>query len=154
MTKFIENQVYHFKAGWRVTEREKQIVGEIGGVQFKGIVDRVDQTDTHTLILDYKSGSIKEANRTRNLETLTDFQMSIYSELLKSTYQNMELAFIEIFGSELMSPITNLEEKTELLIEHIEEIKAMRRVTAYRCEEMSRCQYCDYTLLCERGKYL
>ena len=154
MTKFIENQVYHFKAGWRVTEREKQIVGEIGGVQFKGIVDRVDQTDTHTLILDYKSGSIKEANRTRNLETLTDFQMSIYSEILKSTYQNMELAFIEIFGNELMSPITNLEEKTKLLLEHIEEIKAMKSVTAYRCEEMSRCQYCDYTLLCERGKYL
>ena len=154
MEKFIENQVYHFKAGWRVSEREKHIVGEIEGIRFKGIVDRVDQTDTHTLILDYKSGSIKEANRTRNLESLTDFQMSIYSELLKSQYQNMELAFMEIFGNEVMSPITNLEEKTTLLKEHLVEIKAMSRVTALRCEEVSRCQYCDYTLLCERGSYL
>ena len=154
MAKFIENQVHHFKAGWRVSEREKHIVGEIEGIRFKGIVDRVDQTDTHTLILDYKSGSIKEANRTRNLESLTDFQMSIYAELLKSKYQNMELAFVEIFGNEVMSPITNLEEKTELLKEHLVEIKAMSRVTAVRCEEVSRCQYCDYTLLCERGSYL
>jgi len=154
MAKFIENQVYHFKAGWRVSEREKQIVGEIEGVRFKGVVDRIDQTDTHTLILDYKSGSIKEANRTRNLESLTDFQMSIYSQLLKSEYQNIELAFVEIFGNEVMSPITNLEEKTELLIEHIQNIKEMTKVTAYRCEEVSRCQYCDYTLLCERGSYL
>ena len=154
LVKFIENQVYHFKAGWRVSEREKQIIGEIAGLQFKGIVDRVDQTDTHTLILDYKSGSIKEANRTRNLENLTDFQMSIYAELLKKDYQNIELAFVELFGSDVMSPITALEEKTELLLEHISKIKDMKSVVATRCEEISRCQYCQFTLLCERGDYL
>ena len=154
LVKFIENQVSHFKSGWRVSEREKHIVGEIGGLQFKGIVDRVDQTDTHTLILDYKSGSVKGANRTKNLEKLTDFQMSIYSELLKSKYQNMELAFIEIFGDEVITPITLLEEKSEILLEHISEIKNMKRVVATRCEDVSSCQYCEFTLLCERGEYL
>ena len=154
MVKFIENQVFHFKAGWRVIEREKQIVGEISGMRFKGAVDRVDQTDTHTMILDYKSGSLKEANRSKNLEKLIDFQMSIYSELLKTKYQNIELAFIELFGVGEIVPITELEEKTELLLEHISEIKEMKRVVATRCEEVSRCQYCEFTLLCERGVYL
>ncbi|SFV61891.1 FIG00388203: hypothetical protein [hydrothermal vent metagenome] len=154
LTKFIENQIYHFKAGWRVVEREKQIVGEIGGLRFKGIVDRVDKSDKQTLILDYKSGSIKEANRTKNLEKLTDFQMSIYHELLKDNYQNIELAFIELFNSGGIVPITALSEKTELLYETISEIKGMNRVVCERCEEISRCQYCDFTLLCERGIYL
>ncbi len=154
LVKFIENQVHHFKAGWRVSEREKHLVGEIAGMRFKGIVDRVDQTDTHTLILDYKSGSIKEANRTKNLEKLTDFQMSIYHELLKSKYQNIELAFVELFGNDTLSSITLLQEKTKLLLEHITEIKEMKNVVASRCDEVSHCQYCEFTLLCERGEYL
>ena len=154
LTKFIENQVYHFNSGWRVSEREKHIIGEIAGMKFKGIVDRVDQTDRRTLILDYKSGSIKEANRTKNLEKLTDFQMSIYYEILKLQYSNIELAFVELFGNDTLSPITLLEEKTEVLFEHISEIKKMKKVVASRCDEVSRCQYCEFTLLCERGEYL
>ena len=154
MVKFIENQVYHFKAGWRVSEREKQIVGEIAGVPFKGVVDRIDQTDTHTIILDYKSGSLKEANRTKNLEKLIDFQMSIYSELLKTKYKNIELSFVEIFGKGEIVPISNLEEKSELLLEYISEMKKMTKVVATQCEDVSYCQYCEFTLLCERGDYL
>lgn len=154
LKKFISNQVYHFNAGWRVTEREKHIIGEIAGIQFKGIVDRVDQTDTHTMIVDYKSGSLKEANRTKNLEKLTDFQMSIYHELLKDTYQNIELAFVELFDKGETVPITLLDEKNKLLFETIEEMKGMRQLIAECCDEVSRCQYCEFTLLCERGDYL
>jgi len=153
LTKFIEQQILHFKAGWRVVEREKQIAGDIGGVKFRGVVDRIDQDSTHTLILDYKSGSITEANRTKNLENLTDFQMSIYSQLLKDSYSNMELAFVELFNGKI-TPITQLDVKTELLLENISEIKQLNRVVCERCEDVSRCQYCDYTLLCERGDYL
>jgi len=153
LTKFIEQQILHFKAGWRVVEREKQIAGDIDGVKFRGVVDRIDQDSTHTFILDYKSGSITEANRTKNLEKLTDFQMSIYSQLLKSSYSNMELAFIELFNGKI-TPITELEVKTELLLENISQIKQLKRVECERCEDISRCQYCDYTLLCERGGYL
>ena len=154
LKKFISNQVNHFKTGWRVSEREKHIVGEIGGIRFKGVVDRVDQTDTNTMILDYKSGSLKEANRTKNLEKLTDFQMSIYHELLKDSYSNIELAFVELFDRGEIVPITLLEEKNQLLFETIEELKSMRTLIAERCDEVSRCQYCEFTLLCERGDYL
>jgi RecB family exonuclease len=153
LEKFISQQISHFKSGYRVVQREEHIVGEIGGVRFKGVVDRIDQDTTHTLVLDYKSGSITEANRTKNLEKLTDFQMSIYSELLKDRYQNMELAFVELFKGAI-TPISELDSKTELLYEHISDIKRLDRVICDRCEDVSRCQYCDYTLLCERGEYL
>jgi len=153
MVKFIDAQIYHFRAGWRVVEREKHIVGNIAGVNFKGVVDRIDQEENSTLILDYKSGSISEANRTKNLEKLTDFQMSIYSEILKSTYKNMNLAFVEIFNGKT-TEITYLNEKTEILYEIIEDLKTTKRMVATKCDDVSRCQYCDYTLLCERGVYL
>jgi len=150
---FIEAQIYHFKAGWRVVEREKQIIGSIAGINFKGVVDRIDQDSTGTFVLDYKSGSIKEANRTKNLEKLTNFQMSIYSELLKDKFKDLNLAFVEIFNGKT-TEITALEEKTELLYEIIDELKATKEVVAYRCDDVSKCQYCDYTLLCGRGVYL
>jgi CRISPR/Cas system-associated exonuclease Cas4 (RecB family) len=153
LEKFIRNQIEHFKMGWRVVEREKYIKGDINGLKFKGIVDRIDQDTTHTLIIDYKSGSTYEANRTKNLEKLTDFQMSIYNELLKDTYQNIDLAFIELFSGKII-PITELKSKTELLYQHISHIKNIDKVICYRCEDVSRCQYCDYTLLCERGDFL
>ena len=153
LVKFIQQQIAHFKAGYRVIEKEKQIIGEINSIKFKGVIDRIDQDTTHTMILDYKSGSITEANRTKNLEKLTDFQMSIYSELLKNQYSNIELAFVELFNGRI-TPITELEQKTELLYEHISDIKSLDRVICEKCEDVSRCQYCDYTLLCERGEYL
>ncbi len=153
LKEFIETQTYHFKAGWRVVEREKSIIGSIGGINFKGIVDRIDQDETGTYVLDYKSGSIKNANRTKNLEKLTDFQMSIYYELLKDKFKDLNLAFVEIFNGKI-TEITALEEKTELLYEIIDELKSTKEVMAYRCEDVSRCQYCNYTLLCGRGVYL
>ena len=153
MVKFIEQQILHFKAGWRVMEREKQIIGRIGGVNFKGVVDRIDQDGAGTLVIDYKSGSITEANRSKNLEKLTDFQMSIYSELLKEQYNGLNLVFIEIFNGK-MTEITELEAKTKQLHETIDELKSMNSVVAERCDDVSRCSYCEYTLLCERGVYL
>ena len=153
LLKFIEQQIYHFKAGWRVVEREQKIIGSIGGINFKGVVDRIDQDVAGTYVLDYKSGSITDANRSKNLEKLTDFQMSIYSELLKENYKGLNLAFIELFTGK-MTEITELEAKTELLHETIADLKSMHEVVATRCEEVNRCTYCDYTLLCERGVYL
>jgi RecB family exonuclease len=153
LEKFITEQIGYFKAGWKVVEREKEIVGKIKGISFKGHVDRVDQDSVATNILDYKSGSISEANRSKNLEKLTDFQMSIYWELLKDVYPNVKLSFVEIFAGKT-TEVTALEEKTAILYEILNELKEMRELVAQRCDDVRRCEYCDYTLLCERGTFL
>ncbi len=153
LDRFIESQIEHFIDGWRVEEIEKNIAGTINGIRFKGVVDRIDRNRDKSLILDYKSGSIAEANRVKNLEKLTDFQMSIYSEILKDKYSNMKLAFIELFNGNIV-PITELEAKTKILYEIIDNLKDTKEVVASKCEDLSRCNYCDYTLLCQRGDYL
>jgi len=151
---FVASQIDHFNADWKVVEREKEFQGNIGGLRFKGRIDRIDQDATHTLVLDYKSGQTKEANKTKNLEKLMDFQMSIYHKMLQPKYQNINLAFLKIFENGEVEEITVLEEKSELLFEHIIELKQTKGFVASKCEDLQKCKYCEFTLICERGEYL
>lgn len=151
---FTEAQIEHFDVGWKVVETEAEVQGEIGGLRFKGRIDRIDQDATHTLVLDYKSGQTKEANRTKNLEKLTDFQMSVYQQILQTKYQNITLAFVKIFEKGDIEEITVLEEKNELLFEHIVALKQTKSFVAEKCEDLQKCKYCEFSLMCERGEYL
>jgi RecB family exonuclease/ribosome-binding factor A len=151
---FIEGQIEHFGTGWRVTACEYEAVGEIGGLRFKGRIDRIDQNDAETLVIDYKSGSIKEANKSKNLESLSDFQMSIYDQLLSKRFQNITLVFMQILEEGRAEEITVLEEKNRLLLEHIDELKQAEHFIAEKCEDLQKCKYCEFALMCERGEYL
>jgi len=151
---YIASQIEHFKAEWKVVEREKEFSGEIGGLKFKGRIDRIDKNPTHTLVLDYKSGSTKEAQKTKNLDTLNDLQMSIYHHLLSPKYQNITLAFVKLFEGGEIEEITALEEKNERLSEVIIELKQTKGFVAEKCEDLQKCKWCEFTLLCGRGEYV
>jgi len=151
---YVESQIAHFNAQWKVVEREKEFSGEIGGLRFNGRIDRIDQNPTHTLVLDYKSGSTKEAQKTKNLETLNDLQMSIYHHLLSPKYPNITLAFVKLFEGGEIEEITALEEKNERLSEVIIELKQTKSFVAEMCEDLQRCKWCEFTLMCGRGEYV
>ena len=151
---FVESQIEHFQAEWKVIEREKEFSREIGGLRFKGRIDRIDQNNTDTLVIDYKSGSIAEANKSKNLETLSDLQMSIYHALLSPKYQNISLAFMKILEKGAVEEITVLEEKNALLAEHIITLKQTKSFTAEKTEDLKKCIWCEFALMCERGAYL
>jgi CRISPR/Cas system-associated exonuclease Cas4 (RecB family) len=152
---FFEEQIRHFKAGWRVRACEYKATGTIGGLKFVGKIDRIDQDATHTLVLDYKTGSTAEANRTKNLENLSDFQMSIYHALLSEKgYINIELSFVKIFDNGKQEVIEALEEKNSYLAEHIIRLKQTKSFSATKCDNLQLCKFCSYTLNCERGEYV
>lgn len=150
---FIAQQVAHFESGWRVVEREKEFHGTIGGLRFKGRIDRIDQNATETLVLDYKSGSVSEAQKRKNIETLTDLQMSIYAEILKPHYPHLTLGFVKLFDKGEIEEITLLEAKTERLAEVIVALKQTERLVAEKTEVLQRCLHCEFALMCERGVY-
>ena len=151
---FIDNQIEYFKQGYKVIRTEYSINGNILGFEFEGIVDRVDQDSTHTIAIDYKTGSITKANRTKNLERLSDFQMSVYHILLSLKYPNVALYFMQILESGDLVPIKELEAKNELFLKHLQELKTQTAFLPQKCEDVSICKYCDYALLCGRGEYL
>ena len=150
---FLKSQIEYFKSGYRVIETEKRIRGEILGLKFEGIIDRIDRNIDNINIFDYKTGSIKEQNRVKNLERLTDFQMSIYYELLKDKYPNLNLAFIEIPSGNI-APITKLKEKNGILYSILDDLKRKETIEAKRCDDISKCKYCPFQLHCQRGEFL
>lgn len=151
---YFRQEAKRFAQGWRVESIEEAVEGEIAGLRFGGRIDRIDRLGEARLALDYKSGSIKEANRKSNLEKLSDFQMSIYDLLLRSRFQELELAYVTPLEGGSFVPVAALEEKNALLLEYLERLKATRSFVAERCEDLKRCTWCPYQLLCERGEYL
>jgi len=151
---FVDSQIAHFQVDWKVVEREKEFSAEIGGLRFKGRIDRIDQNDTDTLVIDYKSGSIAEANKSKNLENLSDFQMSIYYHMLSSKYQNINLAFMKILEKGELEEITAMEEKNELLAQHLIDLKQTKSFVAVKTDDLKKCKWCEFALMCERGTYI
>ena len=147
---FITQQVAHFRSGWRVMERERMFEGTIHGLRFTGRIDRIDRDATHTLVIDYKSGSIAEANRSKNLEKATDFQMNIYRHLLAPHYHNLSLAFQTILEEDQLHEAKALDEKEAYLEEHLVALKSTRSFVAEKTRTLSQCTYCPYALICGR----
>jgi len=153
--EFLEYQnLHHFSQGYSIELKEKNIDGAIEGLRFKGVIDRLDTNREGAIVIDYKSGSTANANRTKNLEKLDDFQMSIYAFLLKGKYPKLDLAFFKILEEKPIEMIKELDAKNELLLEHIEAIKKTTQLVASKCEDLSKCIYCPYRLMCERGEYI
>ena len=80
--------------------------------------------------------------------------MSIYHQMLKSKYQNINLAFVKLFENGEIEEITALEEKNERLANVIVELKQTKSFMAEKCEDLQKCKWCEFTLLCGRGDYL
>jgi ATP-dependent helicase/DNAse subunit B len=151
---FVDAQIIHFNEDWKVVEREKEFQGDIGGLHFRGRIDRIDQNSTDTLVLDYKSGNVEKEPRSLNPDKMTDFQMSVYHQLLHQKYQNIKLAFLKILENGERQEVTLLEERNALLAEHIIALKQTKSFVAAKCEDLQKCKYCEFTLMCERGEYL
>ena len=150
---FVQKQIEHFKKGYEVAGCEFTLNGEIAGLKFTGRVDRMDIKDGFNLVIDYKSGSIAKANSSDS-EKIDDFQMSIYSKLLDKPANSIDFMFIEILNSGKESYLEKPEEKEAKLMEHIEYLKSIKSFNAERCEDLQKCRYCSYQLLCHRGEYL
>ncbi|WP_373033026.1 PD-(D/E)XK nuclease family protein [Sulfurovum sp.] len=151
---YIETQTAHFQAEWKVIHREKEFSTQIGGLNFKGRIDRIDQNTTDTLVLDYKSGNVDKEPKKLNPDKITDFQMSIYMQLLAGKYQNISLAFLKILDGGKMQEVTLIEERNALLEEHIVTLKQTKSFVAEKCEDLQKCKWCEFTLMCGRGEYL
>ena len=158
MKPFISQQINHFKEGWKVVQREYSITGSINGLMFTGRGDRIDVLNTSSSnvweLIDYKTGSTTEANKSRNFDTLTDFQMSIYKLILDKAFPGIMPVFINPIKSSPVISVVALEEKNEELFNKIDEIKKTSSFTAERCDNLQNCRFCEFSLLCERGDYL
>ena len=150
MDRFFSNQVEHFKRGWRVLDCEKEVNGEIEGIKFSGKIDRIDILDKRATLIDYKSGAIKNS---KNLENLSDFQMNIYYLLFKD-FEIEDLVFWELFDRGEAISLVEFEKRSELLISNLKSLKETKSFVAKRCDDLNRCRFCEYRVICQRGEFI
>ena len=148
LDNFLLMQFEHLQNGWKIVASEKQVMGEIEGLKFVGIIDRIDKKEQELFLLDYKSGAI---DNKKDASKSNDFQLLIYDMLYHG--KEKKLAFIDLFKAEIIE-LQSYEEKKERLLEHIQKLKETKEITLDRCEDLSLCRFCAYRLLCHRGEYL
>ena len=149
---FFKSQIGHLTLGCTIQELEYKIKGDINGLTFQGIIDRIDNEYGNTMVLDYKTGSTEKSDN-KDIEKITDFQMSIYHNLLESLdYKNIELRYVKILEDGIYEPI-DIVDKNIALNKHIEDIKKLKNFTADKCDDLYKCKYCHYKLNCERDFY-
>jgi len=150
----IQSQIAHFTEGWIVDETEFDLAGTIAGVKFAGRVDRRDRREDDLFIIDYKTGSISDAQKTGDLEGMTDFQMSIYEILQRQKSPHVNLGFLQVFGGGDIEEITEPDKKQELLLNNIKELKQEKKLRPEKTEDFKKCRFCEFQLICKRGEYL
>ncbi len=133
-----------------IVAKEKKFTATVAGLRFQGKVDRLEQLEEGGYrMIDYKTGRIE--NRKKDFEKMTDFQMPLYAQLLRE--YTPELAFLQPFEAKL-EYVTHLEEKTEQLLYTLEKLGQTKSLLPQKCEDLSKCRYCPYTLFCRRGEYM
>ncbi len=146
---FIDKTYIHLKSGWRIIDSEKEIRGEILGLKFKGFIDRLDKKDNKLLVIDYKTGAVNNPSKADNL---SHFQMNIYKLIFNK--KDIDFAYIQILNGADLEFVNAIEEKEQKLLETIYDLKNQKELIASRCEELHKCRFCPYQLLCHRGEYL
>ncbi|HHO41863.1 MAG TPA: PD-(D/E)XK nuclease family protein [Epsilonproteobacteria bacterium] len=154
LASFVANQVAHFNNGWRVIATETKIEGTIEGLRFEGRCDRIDQESVGTYVIDYKTSKTNKENKSKNLETQTDFQMNIYKAILENKYKNLQFAYIRVFDGGYFDEVKKFEEKDKRFFDVINELLEVKSFVNAKCEDLNVCKYCEFRLMCKRGEYL
>ena len=95
-------------------------------------------------MLDYKTGKINKPT-SKSLEKETNFQLQFYKILTDA-----KLSAYYDLNSGLVVEENLFDEKLELLDSKLEELKE-KEIDFYKTDELKRCEYCPYKLICGRG---
>ncbi|WP_022850385.1 PD-(D/E)XK nuclease family protein [Limisalsivibrio acetivorans] len=156
LVSFARNEAERRREGWRTIEFEEKYEEELFGFPFKGIIDRIDQSADHTIIVDYKFSKKDENSKGFDPENPKEIQMPLYALLyekrhgklpdgvfwyeLKNKYnlvKAFDMADIELFKGFIETVIGRMTD-------------AQQEFT--KTEKTSRCQYCDYADICARSR--
>ena len=132
---------------------EKPFNIEFDGMKLKGIIDRVDMNGDTYEVIDYKTSSALKVDSLKNYEKSNDFQLEFYYLAMSELYNTDKINtyYYDLYNTKLVEEIA-LDKKLELLVEKFNEIKELSKskISFKKCEEKSTCQFCPYTIICNR----
>lgn len=146
MDAFWKKEENRLKEGAIVLECEKEFYTQIEGFNFKGRIDRIDETNDKIILIDYKKKK-ESVDNEKKLEETADFQFPIYVYGAKSLGYTKDIVayFYDLADGKLLKEET-LELKLELLLKKLKEFKDT--INFEMTQNKSLCQTCDFSNLC------
>lgn len=135
LNEFSQNENKRFSDGWSIYALEKEFFSTINGVNLKGIIDRIDIKDGKLVVIDYKSGNLKDGS----------YQLAFYEILTganESYYYDLKDSFTLVRPQKTKS-IDELKDK-------INELKSINNTKIIFEQNLSKCEYCPYSLICKK----
>ncbi|WP_095294537.1 PD-(D/E)XK nuclease family protein [Helicobacter sp. 13S00482-2] len=131
--------------GCVVLDCEKEFHANIGGFNFLGRIDRIDQLGDICYLIDYKFKSNLRVNPKK--EDNSDFQLSIYDYGARSLgYEGKIKGYIYDLKNGKLIEEESFEDKKELLIE---ELKIFQKEIDFEItQDKKNCRYCPYVDIC------
>lgn len=151
---YIDWQIRHNDT-WQVSNTEKMVSNElVGSFTLKGILDRTDNSNDGTGIIDYKTGKPPSQKDINNGEAV---QLPFYALLLGNAINQVE--YLELNDNKVKtSGILQQEELHELMQSHTErlttifsQLNSAEALPAWG--DSKTCSYCDMDGLCRRGAW-
>lgn len=155
--------------GFSVVEREEQREGELGGIHYRYIIDRLDVIDDgRSVIIDYKTGTVNRSDWTG--ERIKSTQMPLYALALDKVKNNavsgivfaqvkaIEPKFIELSETDILRKTSRYTEKHQqdwldnrelwpAIFEQLAKDFLAGDATVNPIDEAT-CQYCELHSLC------
>ncbi len=135
----------------RVASTEQDVRVEINGVPFRGIIDRVDETDEGLVVTDYKSGKAPSERYSSNYST----QMLLYAAAL-TELEGQKPAKAQLLY--LGQKVVEVEITDESLTEAIDELRTTWLAIMESCISLEfdastgpLCGWCPFVAQCPEG---
>ncbi len=149
LSAFVENEIQRFAQGIEVVDCERSLTCNFAGMTLSGQIDRIDKVDDKLYVLDYKSGKYP-VYTSRTVEKATDFQLEFYYLLALTLGKVSGCGYYDLNSAKIVDE-TLLEEKLELLQTHLKAMQEQKSFSFEKTEDESRCQYCEFAIMCGRG---
>lgn len=138
---------------------EQQFEGEWQGLRVTGRIDRIDETSSGLVLIDYKTGgSAPKGIKDSNGKASIDLQLSLYRDIAAALYPEQSVADTQYFsltkGEKL--PVSGKAPQHELP-GAIEACKSALDTGCYPVQPDAKreaCRYCDFDLMCRQGNRL
>lgn len=142
---------------WRSTnpntalEAEQKFTLDIGGVPFKGSIDRIERTPEGDYeVIDFKTGRVSE---TKN-SIKDNFQMNVYALAIQALYGKLPRSASLFYLRENKTIINKIEssqlEKVRKVLE--EKVNSILQEDFNPTPSFQACRRCDYQTICDSKK--
>ena len=138
---------------------EKRFEGNWQGLKVTGRIDRIDETPSGLVLIDYKTGgSAPKGIKDTNGKASIDLQLPLYRDIAADLYSAQSVADTQYFsltkGKKL--PVSSKAPQHELPAA-IESCKNALDTGSYPVQPDAKreaCRYCDFDLVCRQGSRL